>query len=225
MEFHTTKCNVLHITRKCHPYVHVYKLKGQVLDPLHSVKYLQCVYLSDDLQWNEHIKTISNKANKTLGFLKRNSIHCPPRTKETAYKALVHPTLEYCSSVWDPHTENNTNTVEIVQKRAAHWVLNHFDRKDSVTEMLSTLKWKTLESRRTIACLSILYKMRHRLVSHKDASLQSAGHSYSTSSIEYSYTQPTAIRDYYKIFLLPKDNYRMEQIPKGYSIVQFAGCF
>ena len=68
-------------------------------------------------------------------------------------------------------------------------------------------------------------KMRHRLVSHKDASLQSAGHSYSTCSIEYSYTQPTAIRDYYKIFLLPKDNFRMEQTPKGYSIVQFAGCF
>ena len=159
MEFHTSKCNVLHITRKCHPYVHVYKLKGQVLDPLHSVKYLQCVYLSNDLHWNKHIKTISNKANKTLGFLKRNSIHCPPRTKETAYKALVRPTLEYCSSVWDPHTDKNTNTVEIDQRRAAHWVLNHFDRKDSVTEMLSTLKLKTLESWRIIACLSILYKM------------------------------------------------------------------
>ena len=33
------------------------------------------------------------------------------------------------------------NTAEIVQRRAAPWVLNHFDRKDSVTEMLSTLKW------------------------------------------------------------------------------------
>ena len=97
MEFNTSKCNVLHITRKCHPYVHVYKLKGQVLDPLHSVKYLG-VYLSDDLRWNEHIKTISNKTNKTLGFLKRNLIHCPPRTKETAYKALVRPqnTLYLC---------------------------------------------------------------------------------------------------------------------------------
>ena len=32
------------------------------------------------------------------------------------------------------------NTVEMVQRRAARWVLNRFDRKDSVTEMLSTLK-------------------------------------------------------------------------------------
>ena len=42
---------------------------------------------------------------------------------------------------------------------------------DSVTEMLSTLKWKTLETRRTILCLStrMLYEMRYRLVSHEDA--------------------------------------------------------
>ena len=88
MEFNTSKYDVLHITRNCHPHIQVYKLKGQVLDPVHSVKYLG-VYLSDDLRWNKHIKTISNKVNKTLGFLKRNLIHCPPRTKETAYKALV----------------------------------------------------------------------------------------------------------------------------------------
>ena len=44
---------------------------------------------------------------------------------------------------------------------------------DSVTEMLSTLKWKTLESRQAIVCLStcMLYEMRYRLVSHKDAKL------------------------------------------------------
>ena len=87
MEYNTSKCNVLHITRKCHPYVHVYKLKGQVLDPVHSVK-----YLSVDLRWNDHIKTTSNKGKKTLGLLKRNLIlFCPPKTKETAYKALLRP--------------------------------------------------------------------------------------------------------------------------------------
>ena len=36
------------------------------------------------------------------------------------------------------------NTVEIVQRIAACWVLNLFDRKDRVPEMLSTLKWQTL---------------------------------------------------------------------------------
>ena len=43
--------------------------------------------------------------------------------------------------------------VEMVQRRAASWVLNRFERKDGETEMLSTLEQKTLKSRQTIARL------------------------------------------------------------------------
>jgi len=32
------------------------------------------------------------------------------------------------------HAAKNTNTVQMVQRRAARWVLNRFDRSDSVTE-------------------------------------------------------------------------------------------
>ena len=188
-----------------------------------TVKYLG-VYLSDDLRWNEHVNNMSNKANKTLGFLKRNLRHCPPKTKETAYKALVRPTLEYCSTVWDPYTAKNTNIVEMVQRRAARWVLNRFNRKDCVTAMLSTLKWKTLERRRTIARLSMLYKMRNRLVFYDDIKLQPVDHLYSTRSKDYAYKQPIATRDYYKYIFLSKDNFRMEQTPKGNCTVQFTGC-
>ena len=121
MEFNATKCNVFRITKKKTPYVYYYQLKGQTLGSLHSVKYLR-IYLSDDLRWNEHVNNMSNKANKTLGFLKRNLRHCPPKSKELAYKTLVRPTLEYCSTVWDPYTAKNINTVEMVQRRAARWV-------------------------------------------------------------------------------------------------------
>ena len=77
-------------------------------DSVHSVKYLGA-YLSDDLRWNENVKNVSNKANKTIGFLKRNLRHCPPRTKETAY----------CSCVWDPYRAKNTNKLEMVERKAA----------------------------------------------------------------------------------------------------------
>ena len=55
----------------------------------------------------------------------------------------------------------------------------------------------------------MLCKMRYRLISHEDAKLQSAGHSYSTRSLEYSHALPKAIRDYYKLITewnkLPRD--------------------
>ena len=43
------------------------------------------------------------KANRSLGFLRRNLSSCPEGVKEAAYKALVRPHVEYASSVWDPH--------------------------------------------------------------------------------------------------------------------------
>ena len=133
---------------------------------------------------------------------------------------------KYSLSVWDPHTAKTQTWLRWSKgELSARWVLNRFDGKDSVTEMLSTLKWKTLKSRRIIARLSMPYKMRHRLASHKNANLQSAGHSYSTRSTQYSYRQPTAIRDYYKYAFYPRTITEWNKLPTGYSIVQFAGCF
>ena len=112
----------------------------------------------------------------------------------------------------------------MVQRRAARWVLNRFDRKDSVSEMLSTLT--TLESRRIIARLScMLYKMRYRLVSHIDAKLQSAGHLYSTRSIEYSYTQPTAIRDNYKYSFHPRTITGWNKLPRDIELPNSLAAF
>ena len=52
--------------------------------------------------------------------------------------------------------------------------------------------------------------------------LQLAGHSYSTRSMEYAFKQQLATRDYYNS---SKNNFRMEQTPRGNHIVQFTGCF
>jgi len=77
-----------------------YTLHGCCLEARDTTKYLG-VYLSKDLRWNDHVRHITNKANKTLVFLKRNLKHCSTTTTEKAYKALVRPTVEYCSAVWD----------------------------------------------------------------------------------------------------------------------------
>ena len=48
-------------------------------------------------------KPVCTKANRTLCFLRRNLSSCLQAVKETAYKGLVRPVLEYVSPVWDPH--------------------------------------------------------------------------------------------------------------------------
>ena len=105
-----------------------------------------------------------NKANKTLGFLRRN-IKVSSRTiKERAYKAYMRPLLEYAATVWDPNAQKYINRLEKFQQRAARFVLNRYHNTSSVSQMIDKLKWPTLEHRRKTARLSMMYKIRHGLV-------------------------------------------------------------
>ena len=77
---------------------------------------------------------------------------------------MVRPVLEYASSVWDPHTLNNINKIEAVQRRAARFCLNEFSRHCSVTSMLSTLNLPPLQQRRERAKLIMMYKIINDLI-------------------------------------------------------------
>ncbi len=96
--------------------------------------------------------------------LKRNLIISSPTIKSQAYKSLVRPQLEYASTVWNPTTKKGSSTIEIVQRRAAHWVCNRYHNTSSVTNMLNHLQSHTLEMRRTDASLIMMYKITHDLV-------------------------------------------------------------
>ena len=65
------------------------------------------VKLHHKLSWKPHIDYICSKANKTIGFLKRNLHHCPKYLRELAYKQFVIPVLEYCSPIWDPYHQSH----------------------------------------------------------------------------------------------------------------------
>ena len=105
---------------------------------LKSAKYLG-VTMQEDLIWDLHIDNICNKANQTLGFLRRNLRIGTTHLKETAYKTFVRPILEYASVVWDPYTATNISKIEAVQRRAARFVCNRYHRTASVSVMIDRL--------------------------------------------------------------------------------------
>ena len=83
--------------------------------------------------------------NKSLGFIKRNIKTKHPGVRETAYKTIVRPQLEYASPVWGPYTQSNIYKVEMVQRRAIRWILNNFSPYDSVSQMQLRLGWRSLD--------------------------------------------------------------------------------
>ena len=54
------------------------------------------------------------------------SLPCDRRVKEATYLGLVRPLLEYASQAWDPCTDNLSNEIEKIQRRAARFVTSDY---------------------------------------------------------------------------------------------------
>ena len=148
----------MHITKSRVPFQSQYTLNGQTLESVDSAKYLG-VTISQDLNWNKHINNITGKAKRTLGFIKRNVKTKNESVKELAYKTLVRPQVEYASTIWSPHTKQNTQKIEMVQRRAARWVKYNYSTYDTVSTMLDNLCWRSLENRRIDSRLFMFHRV------------------------------------------------------------------
>ena len=67
--------------------------------------------------------------------------------------------MEYCLSVWDPHTLSDTRKIGRIQRQAARYVTGDYRRSSSVSEMLHNLKWTNLSTRRSVNRLTMIYKI------------------------------------------------------------------
>ena len=108
MSLNHDKCKILNIYRSKNPITHQYTMNGVPLDTVTHRPYLR-VELSFNLNWSFHIENIIGKANRSLGFIRRNLYSCTESVKSQAYLTLVRPCLEYACyacSVWDPHTQS-----------------------------------------------------------------------------------------------------------------------
>ena len=114
-----------------------------------------------------HINNITSKATRTLNFVKQNLCNCSQQTKSRAYTSLVRPTLEYASSMWDPYHNNHIASIEKIQRRALRWIFDDYNYNHSVTTMLQSLNWPTLQHRRKRMRLILLYKSINGLLALK----------------------------------------------------------
>ena len=88
--------------------------------------------------------------------------------------ALVRSTIEYSSAIWDPHLQKDKDQLEKINRRAARFVLNDYDRQHSASDLLQELEWPTLEHRRTNQRLTMFYKVVQGLLAVPSSSLTPA---------------------------------------------------
>ena len=153
----------------------------------------------------KHINSITNKANQSLDFLKRNLKIKSSAVKSHAYKAFVRPKLEYASAVWDPHTRTQINQIEKVQRRAARYVTNRYHNTSFVTDMLHNLNWPSLEIRRTRVRLIMFYKIIHHVVAiHPLDTLLLPTTTVTRYNSSHTYQHTRTDKDSYKYSFYPR---------------------
>jgi hypothetical protein len=157
--FHPEKCVDIQVTNKRNPLRFNYTIHRHQLDVVGSSKYLG-VTISKDLRWDTHINTITSKANKTLGFIRRNIRGCRTSARAAAYQGLVRPHLEYACSAWDPWVTSNIQQIEKVQRRKLHFATRNYNDRHpgSVTNMIQDLNWEPLQITMLKIRLVLLYK-------------------------------------------------------------------
>ena len=213
MRFNEKKCYILHITNRRKKREHTYSMNGIDLDTRSHNPYLG-VELQDDLKWTKHIEQATTKANRNLGFLRRNLRKCPETVKEQAYCALVRPHLEYAAAAWDPYLKKDIGRLEAVQRRAARFVKDEYSRTPgTVTSIYRDLNWDTLEKRRKILRLTLLHKVLHGGVYIALPSYIHTKTRYTRSSLRSRLTSISTSCNAYKFSFVPRTIQEWNNLP------------
>ena len=132
MPFNVNKCKVMHIGYN-NPNSR-YNLLGNDIECVQQEKDLG-VIISNDLKFSKQCINVEKKAQKLIGYIKRQFRN---RNKEIViplYNALVRPHLEYAVQFWCPTLRMDIERLEAVQARATKLIpsirnLNHERRRE-----------------------------------------------------------------------------------------------
>lgn len=122
--FNSSKCKAQRITRKLKPITYDYTMDRTTLEFTESEKDLG-VIVTADLTWSKQVCNQCSKANKMLGFVRRNLrfVKSIP-VRRCMYLALVRSHLCYATQVWSPQSKDLLRQLERVQRRATKFILD-----------------------------------------------------------------------------------------------------
>ena len=161
MKFNAKKCYIISTEKGRIPFF--YALNDHIFQYIGTNPY-PGVTLSEDLTFDAHVGNITKKGSRMLAFIQINLKSSSSRLKEMAYLTLVRSGLEYTSVVGDPFLQREIDRLEKIQRRAAHFVTNNYKRECglTLTQLIDSLGWDSLQERRKTARLCMLYKAINR---------------------------------------------------------------
>ena len=137
------------------------EILGSELDVVTKTGYLG-VQVDNSLDWNEHIKVISSKVSRAIGFLKYAKYILPIASVKILYTSIVEPHFRYCCSVWGCCGATTINQLQKLQNRAARILMESSFNAPS-GPLIKSLGWKTIRELIDEESKLIVYKSINRL--------------------------------------------------------------
>lgn len=163
------KCAVVSYTRNLRPILFDYTFEGITIQRVTSFKDLGVIF-DQKLSFELHLNSIINKANSTLGFVKRFSKEFrDPYVIKSLYSTLVRPHLEYASQIWSPFYSSHISRIESIQKNFLRFALRHLPWNNHLIlppyrDRLKLIDLKTLEFRRTVADIFFIIQVKNNCI-------------------------------------------------------------
>ena len=105
MTFNTKKSKVMRISCKRNPVERSYSLNSKPLQLSEAEKDLG-VWITENLTWSQQVTEVYMKANKLLGFIRRNSRSIKStQIRRSIYLALVRSHLGHATQLWAPQSK------------------------------------------------------------------------------------------------------------------------
>lgn len=158
MSLNADKTVLLRVTKKKQPFQFSYSLNGAPVVEKSQYKYLGITF-TNTLSWSKHIENICASATRKLGLLRHKLKASPTHVKLLAFKMIILPKLQYASVVWDPFLKKDKYRLEMVQRRAIRFIFNKYRTTDSPTSLMLANSISTLEDRRKIDRLKLLFAL------------------------------------------------------------------
>ncbi|XP_045105076.1 uncharacterized protein LOC123500423 [Portunus trituberculatus] len=133
---------------------------GETLTPQDEVEVLGVTY-DRELTFRTHIERLAREASGKLASLRRISWLLDSEGLELLYKAQVRSSLEYASLAWGGAARTHLALLDKVQERAARLIKGNNTGQEPCLH--------TLQHRRDVAGITVMYKVHVCHVSHLEA--------------------------------------------------------
>ena len=114
---------------------------GEVLEAS-QIETVLGIQIDNELNFENHIKSLCSKASQKLGVLQRFSNLLDARKKNLVFNSIIKSQFSYCPLVWMFCSRRSNSLVNNVNERALRIVL--YDHNSSYSELLMTKKEQTI---------------------------------------------------------------------------------